>query len=39
MDVIVMDFSKAFDKLDHHKPVHKLKHMGVNRYITTWIKD
>ena len=35
----VMDFSKAFDKVDHHKLVHKLKHMGVNPYITTWIKD
>jgi len=35
-----MDFSKAFDKVDHHKLVHKLKHMGVNPYmITTWIKD
>jgi len=32
-DVIVMDFSKVFDKVDHHK----LKHMGVNPYITTWI--
>ena len=41
-DVIAMDFSKAFDKVDHHKLVHKLKHMGVNQYITTsctWIKD
>ena len=38
-DVIVMDFSKAFDKVDHHKLVHKMKHMGVNPYITTWIKD
>jgi len=38
-DVIVIDFSKAFDKVDHHKLVHKLKHMGVNPYITTWIKD
>jgi len=37
--VMVMDFSKAFDKVDHHKLVHKLKHMGVNPYITTWIKD
>ena len=34
-DVIVMDFSKALDKVDHHKLVHKLKHMGVNSYITT----
>jgi len=38
-DVIVMDFSKAFDKVDHHKLVHKLKHRRVNPYITTWIKD
>ena len=41
-DVIVMDFtvfSKAFDKVDHHKLIHKLKHIGVNPYITTWIKD
>ena len=38
-DVIIMDFSKAFDKVDHHKLVHKLKHMGVNPYITTWSKD
>jgi len=37
--VIVMDFIKAFDKVDHHKLVHKLKHMEVNPYITTWIKD
>ena len=38
-DVIVMDYSKAFDKVDHHKLVHKLKHMGVNPHIITWIKD
>jgi len=34
-----MDFSKAFDKVDHHKLVHKLKNVGVNPYITAWIKD
>jgi len=34
-----MDFSKAFDKVDHHKIIHKLKNMGVNPRITTWIKD
>jgi len=34
-DGIVMDFSLAFDKVDHHK----LKQMGLIPYITTWIKD
>ena len=38
-DVIVMDLSKAFDKVDYYKLVHKLKHIGVNPYITTWIND
>ena len=33
-----MDFSKAFDKVNHHKLVHKLKHMRVNSCIATWIK-
>jgi len=34
-----MDFRKAFDKVDHYKLVHMLKHIEVNPYITTWIKD
>ena len=34
-----MDFSKAFDKSDHHKLVHTLQHMGVYPNITTCIKD
>jgi len=38
-DSIVIDLSKAFDQVDHHKLVHKLKYMGVNPYITIWIKD
>jgi len=33
-DVIVMHFSKAFDKVDHHKLVHKLQHMEVNWRLT-----
>ncbi len=38
-DVIVMDFSKAFDKVDHHKLVQKLHRLGVNPQIATWIKS
>jgi hypothetical protein len=29
-DAIVMDFSKAFDKVDHHKFVSKLKRLGIS---------
>jgi len=36
---IAVDFGKAFDIVDHHKLVHKRKHMGVNPYNNTWIKD
>jgi len=38
-DVIVMDFSKAFDKVDHHKLVHKLKCLGVESKVTSWIQS
>ena len=31
-DVIVMDFCKAFSKVDHHKLVHKLR--GVDNILT-----
>ena len=27
-DVIVMDFSKAFDKVSHTKQIYKLNHQG-----------
>ena len=36
-DVIIMDFSKAFDKVDHHKLIHKLRHLGINSKVTSWI--
>ena len=38
-DVIIMDFSKAFDKVDHHKLIHKLKHMGIDNKVTNWIQS
>jgi hypothetical protein len=34
-----MDFSKAFDKVDHHKLIYKLKRLGVNSQATDWIKS
>ena len=38
-DVIVMDFSKAFDKVDHNKLIHKLNKLGVHPMITRWIRS
>ena len=28
-DVIIMDFAKAFDKVDHNSLSHKLEHYGI----------
>jgi hypothetical protein len=38
-DVIVMDFSKAFDKVDHNKLIHKLDQLGVHPLASRWIKS
>ncbi|MCG8034729.1 MAG: reverse transcriptase family protein [Candidatus Thiodiazotropha taylori] len=36
-DLIVMDFSKAFDKVDHNLLVYKLFNLGVNLKTVNWI--
>ena len=38
-DVVVMDFSKAFDKVDHHKLILKLKNLGTNGTVLSWIQS
>lgn len=38
-DVLVMDFSKAFDKVSHSLLVHKLHHYGIRGNINTWIEN
>ncbi|MCG8045233.1 MAG: hypothetical protein JAY66_06065 [Candidatus Thiodiazotropha taylori] len=37
-DVILLDFSKAFDKVSHEKLIHKLHGYGVRGNILSWIK-
>ena len=38
-DLIVMDFSKAFDKVDHQRLLLKLHRLGINSGVITWIKS
>ena len=37
-DILVMDFSKAFDKVGHERLLHKLAHYGIRGRNLTWIR-
>ena len=37
-DVIMLDFSKAFDKVSHTKLLHKIRHYGITSNTNNWIK-
>jgi hypothetical protein len=36
---LIMDFSKAFDKVSHSLIIHRLKHNGITGKINEWIKN
>ena len=38
-DVIFLDFSKAFDKVDHKLLLHKLDHYGIRGGLLSWLRD
>ena len=38
-DIIVMEFSKAFDKVDHNKLIYKLSALGFHPLATRWINS
>ena len=39
VDVILLDFSKAFDKVPHHRLLHKLDYYGVRGNTWKWVHD
>ena len=38
-DTVVMDFSKAFDKVSHDRLIYKLDRAGIDRQARNWIKS
>ena len=39
VDAVLLDFSKAFDKVNHRKLLIKLHHYGIRNKILAWITD
>ena len=39
VDAVVMDFSKAFDKVSHNRLMYKLDEYGINGKTAAWIED
>ena len=39
VDVIYVDFMKAFDKVSHKHLIHKLKNFEVHNQVINWIQD
>ena len=39
IDTIILDFSKAFDKVPHQRLLMKLAHYGIQGILLDWVKD
>ena len=35
--MVYLDFAKAFDKVDHHILLYKLKQFGITKYVVIWL--
>jgi len=36
VDVAILDFAKAFEKVAHARPAHKLNYYGIRRHMLQW---
>ena len=39
VDIVYMDFMKAFDKVSHDHLLHKLQSLGIHHNIILWLQD
>ena len=39
VDVVYMDFNKAFDKVPHGRLLHKVESLGVQGEVSKWIQN
>ena len=39
MDVVYLDFQKAFDKVPHQRLLLKLKALGIGNVVINWIEE
>ena len=39
VDMVILDFTKAFDKVPHKRLIHKRKYDGITGLISLWIKS
>ena len=39
VNILLLDFSKAFDKVSHSLPFHKLTHYGIQGTLLLWLNS
>ena len=39
VDVAVLDFTKAFDKVPHKRLLHKVQHYGIRGSVSSWLSN